>query len=301
MSGSRLSLTLLGAVVALLVFATGAGAREADAGQTDPCAAFGTSPGGEAEEFEAEDFEDPTTINNRFLPMTPGTRYVLEGRANRGGGPLPHTVTFTVTDLQKKINGVRTLVVWDVDENEGQLVEEELAFFAQDEDGNVWNLGEYPEEFENGEFVGAPNTWIAGLEDATAGIHMLGKPRLGASYTQGFAPAIDFLDCATVFAKGQRVCVPFSCFGGVLVTHETSPLDPAGGIQTKFHAPGVGIVQVGAIDDPEGETLVMTERRALSPDELVEARIRALRLDWRGRRSHELYSQTHRAYRIRPK
>ena len=62
----------------------------------------------------------------------PGTRLTLEGRANRGGGPLPHTVTFTVTDLTKVIAGVRTRVAWDVDVNEGELSETELAFFAQD-------------------------------------------------------------------------------------------------------------------------------------------------------------------------
>src|SRR3990170_3720292 len=64
----------------------------------------------------------------------------------------------------------------------GQLVETELAFFAQDDDGNVWNLGEYPEEYENGEFVGAPSTWIAGLAGAEAGVHMLAEPRQGTGY-----------------------------------------------------------------------------------------------------------------------
>ena len=129
---------------------------------------------------------------------------------------------------------------------------------------------------------------------------MLDRPRVDATYSQGRAPQIDFLDCATVFARGQRACVPFSCFGGVLVTHERSPLDLAGGIQTKFHAPGVGIVQVGALDDPEGETLVLTERRVLNPAELLAARKAALRLDWRGHRFSEVYSHTKRAYRLRP-
>ena len=63
----------------------------------------------------------------------------------------------------------------------------------------------------------------------------------------------------------EQVCVPVACFAPVLLTHETSPLDPEGGIQTKYHASGVGIIQVGAVDDPEGETLVLTGRRSSSP------------------------------------
>ena len=41
-----------------------------------------------------------------------------------------------------------------------RLQEQELAFFAQDDQGNVWNFGEYPEEYDNGKFTGAPSTWI---------------------------------------------------------------------------------------------------------------------------------------------
>ena len=42
------------------------------------------------------------------------------------------------------INGVNAVVVWDRDFQNGELVEEELAFMAQDDAGNVWSLGEYP-------------------------------------------------------------------------------------------------------------------------------------------------------------
>jgi hypothetical protein len=51
-----------------------------------------------------------------------------------------------------------TVAVWDRDFQDGELVEEELSFFAQDDGGTVWNFGEYAEEYEDGEFVGAPNT-----------------------------------------------------------------------------------------------------------------------------------------------
>jgi hypothetical protein len=283
----RSRLALLSVFGALLVPASPAAA------QTDP-----TLPPDcqRAVEFDPGQFSNPTQIDNRFLPLTPGNQLVLEGVADRGPGVLPHTVTFTVTDLVKVIDGVPSLVMWDVDENEGEIVEAELAFFAQDDAGNVWNLGEYPEEYEDGFFLGAPNTWIAGVADAEGGIHMLANRRVGDSYLQGFAPEIDFLDCATVERKGARECdIPAAggaCYRNVLVTHERSPLDPGNAIQTKSHAPRVGIVKVGAINDPEGETLVLREIRRLDQPSMAAARGAALALDQRAYGVSEVYCET---------
>jgi hypothetical protein len=246
--------------------------------------------------FDPAEFGSPTLIDNKFLPLTPGTQLVLEGRANRTGELLPHTVTFTVTDLVKVIDGVPTRVMWDVDENEGEVVEAELSFFAQDDDGNVWNLGEYPEEYEDGFFLGAPSTWIAGLADAEPGIHMLDFRDVGLTYLQGYAPEIDFLDCAEVVAEDVQECdipvAPGGCFENGVLTHERSPLDPDGGIQTKYHAPEVGIAKVGALDDPEGETLVLVERAQLDQESMAAVREEALNLDRRGYRVSEVYCQT---------
>lgn len=231
-------------------------------------------------QFDQSRFTNPTRIDNRWLPLVPGTQFILEGRSNRGGGPLPHRVILTVTDLTKVINGVRTIVLWDRDLNEGQLEESELAFDAQDNDGNVWTLGEYPEEYEDGKFAGAPKTWMAGLEGAQAGIAVLAQTRVAAaSYLQGLAAKIDFLDCARVFEMGQHVCPAGTCYDSVLVIDEWSPQDPESGHQRKFYAPGVGNVQIAAVDDPEDETLVLAKVVQLTPQELAEARNAALALE----------------------
>jgi hypothetical protein len=246
--------------------------------------------------FRSQNFDHPTRIDNRFLPMVPGTQLILEGRANRGTGSLPHQVVFTVTNLTKVVNGVTTRVIYDVDRNEGQIAEAELAFFAQDDPGNVWNLGEYPEEYEAGTFTGAPNVWIAGLERAQAGIHMLAEPARPANrnreYLQGRAPAIDFLDCAKVVAVGGKVNVPAGRFSDVLTTNERSPLEATAAVQIKDHAPGVGIVRVGARNDPEAETLVLVKAAHLGPRALIEADIQAARLDIHGHQVSDVYRQT---------
>jgi hypothetical protein len=249
--------------------------------------------------FRSATFTNPLRIDNEWAPLIPGTQYVLTGVANRGLGFLPHEVVFTVTDVVKMINGVPCLTLWDRDFQNGVLAEEELAFFAQDDQSTIWSMGEYPEEFDivSGEFQGAPNTWIAGIGGTEAGNWMLGDLRRGKGYySQGFSAPIEFLDCATVMWTRVNTCVPVGCFSNVLVIDEYGPFDLAGGHQRKFYAKGVGNVRIGAVNDPEGETLVMTARRMLTPTELAQARAEVLRLDQRGMNFNEVYAQTSPAY-----
>ena len=238
-------------------------------------------------------FPKQPTDRNKWLPLTPGRQYVLEGRSNRGGGALPHTITFTVTGLTKVINGVNVRVLWDVDVNSGQLVETELSFFAEDGQGNIWLFGEYPEEYEGGLFKGAPNTWLAGLSGSEPGIQVPAHPKLsGPSYIQAIAPEVGFFDCGKDIMKNQSACVPVGCFNDVLVVEEWNPDDPVGGFQRKYYAPWVGNIQVGAVNDPEGETLVLGTVNELTRKELRQANAEALKLDERAYLVSDNYRQT---------
>jgi hypothetical protein len=277
--------------VALLVLAVAAVAALTMGRASASASAHATTPGfqpgcTQLEKFKAKDFPERPKIQNTYLPLIPGMRSVFEGTVDG----VPHRVEFTVTDLYKKMNGVNVIVVWDTDTSEDQLVESELAFFAEDEDGNVWNLGEYPEEYEydeNGDLidVSAPSTWIAGKKGAKAGIHMADRPIVSSrQYIQGDAPMIDFFDCAKVVEKtrNRKVCVAFGCFGSVVVTHESNLAVPDDGIQSKYHAPGKGIIQIGAVEPPTGEVLELVERERIRGAEWQEALAAALELDERG-------------------
>src|SRR5215204_1930981 len=245
-------------------------------------------------DFDADNFPGAPKVDNRWYPLTPGTQYIFEGEANRGKGTRPHQVVFTVTDLAKMINGVPTVVLWDRDINEGELQEAELAFQSQDNDGNVWLLGEYPEEYEDGKFSGAPDTWISGLDGAKPGVLMRANPRPGtSSYLQGLAPKIEFQDRAKVSKAGLRTCVPVQCYDDVLLIDEWNPLEPEGGKQLKYFATGVGNVRVGAVGDPEAEELVLAKVNQLSEADLAKARAEALKLEKRAFEvSAKLYGRT---------
>ena len=237
--------------------------------------------------FNRAEFQPPTEIDNQWFPLRPGTQFTYVGQADVGDEEpriLPRIVVFTVTDMTKVIDGVETLVAWDQDfaiDEEGQqfLLEEELAFFVQDEDGNVWNLGEYPEEFEDGEFAGAPSTWIHHVEDAKGGILVLGRQRRGTEYLEGLVPSIEFFDCGLVYRTLRHLRVRDEDFSNVLVIRERSPFDPEGGMQQKYYAPDEGLIKVDAVGDPEGERLDLLEQVKLGLGGLAIARQSVKRLE----------------------
>jgi hypothetical protein len=250
---------------------------------------------GSAEDFERARFDDSAHIDNKWLPLKPGTQLVYEGSAIVDEeGRQPRRVVTTVTDLTKVIDGVRTLVIWERDFTAGKLNEPELAFFAQDNSGNVWLVGEYPEEYEDGKFDKAP-AWISGQKGARAGISMKAEPRRGApSYAQGYAPPpVGFDDRARVYKVGQQTCVPVDCYENVLVTEEFNPSEP-GAYQLKYYAPGVGNVRVGwrGEKEEERETLELVEYQLLSPEALAEARKVAMEVDRRAYERSEVYRET---------
>ena len=245
--------------------------------------------------FQAKEFPRRPRVDNTFFPLRPGTNFVMSGTVvDEEGVTHQHDIVTTVTDLTKTINGVRSIIVFDRDLDNGELQESELAFMAQDKDNRVWNTGEYPEEYVDGKLDGAPSTWIAGIARATAGVGMLAKPRVGtAAYLQGFAPKVDFRDCAQVVQTDQRVCVPVHCYHHVLVTEEWAPLEPDGGHQLKYYAPGVGNIKVGAIGGTNPEVLQLSQLTRLNDKELAAIRGQVLAQDRRGYRvSPNVYGRT---------
>jgi len=280
------ALAAIGVLSALSLAACGSSGTGQQAPSPQPstaAAAAKSSPA--AAQSGRNRFSAPARMDNRMFPLMPGTQFSYAGRISEGGHSTPHTVVFTISSLTKMIHGVNTVVTWDRDFLKGKLQEQELAFFAQDDQGNVWNFGEYPEEYEHGKFAGAPSSWIRGTADAYGGIHMLARPVAGAQYREGLVPPIDFDDVSKVSLTGQRTCMRSGCFGNVLVVDETSPNDPVSGHQIKYYSPGVGLVRVGARGGDSQEFLTLTRVRHLGQSAMASV-------------SKEILAMDHRAYRV---
>ncbi|RPJ38944.1 MAG: hypothetical protein EHM35_03425 [Planctomycetaceae bacterium] len=186
-------------------------------------------------------------------------------------------------DYPEVIAGVRVVVVWDTDYSEDVLEESELTFFAQDDDGNVWHLGQYRETYDEVEFVGG-RIWIEGApEGSKAGIMMHADPQLEMpSYSEGYAPPpFNWTDRARVYQMGEQVTGPTGSYDDVLVIEEYNQEEP-GAFQHKYYARGVGIVYIGwRGDDQLQETMDLVEFVELDPEALGEARAEALALEAR--------------------
>lgn len=246
-----------------------------------------------ADDFDPANFDDPTRIDNPYFPMQPGMQFTWEGHATEDGKRIRRAVVFTVTDLTKVIEGVRTVVAWDKDYNEGVQEEVELAFFGQDNDGNVWQFGQYPEEYDGREIVKTP-TWIAGFQGARPGITMQAVHELGApSYAQGWGPAVHWNDRAKVDQLGETTCVPFDCYSDVLVIDEFNAEEP-GAHQLKYYAPGVGGVRVGwrGAREEEREVLVLVDLVRLNAEQMSRVRRKVLEQEKRAYELSEVYGRT---------
>ena len=253
------------------------------------------APATNLENFDAKNFDRSTQVVNEWMPLKPGTRFSYDGNTVEDDGTVvPHRVVINVTDLTKVIGGVRSVATWDLDYSDGELVEAELAFFAQDKDGNVWRMGEYPEEYENGKFLAA-SPWIHGFEDARAGIMMKAKPQPGTpSYSQGWGPAVNWTDRGKVDQVGQKTSVRAGKYDDVLVIAETSAAEQDAE-QLKYYARGVGNVRVGwrGAGEKTKETLELTKGETLDAKAMAEVRASAMKMEKAAyQRSKNVYART---------
>jgi hypothetical protein len=187
-------------------------------------------------EFSTEIFEDP--MENPWFPLVPGTTFFYEAETDEG----LETSEFTITHDTIVIIGVTCKVIQDLEFVNGELTEETLDYFAEDEDGNVWYFGEDTTSFHDG--VPSPaGTWRAGVDGAMPGILLPGDPKTGMSYRQERAPGIAE-DMGKVLKIGVEVEIGIGEFEGCLVTKEWNPLASGGSTEQKTYAPGVGLILV---------------------------------------------------------
>jgi hypothetical protein len=290
----RTRIAVVSCLVALPLSLITVGPAEASTGSATMAASAAVTDCGPGSlpDFKAGNFPDKPKVDNTWLPMKPGTRSEFNGTVKDLTTNPPethaHRVVSIVTGLTKMIDGVRTVVLWDRDYSDGVLQESELAFFAQTEKGAVWLLGEYPEEFDNGKFAGAPSTFIAGVDKARAGIAMLAHPSKGfGPYTQASAPSIDFLDCGQVVSKSAHT----------LKVDEFNPLEgDAAGHQQKYYHAGLGSFKVTASGGDSQESMDLTSTTRLDHDALADVNKRALAQDRHGYTvSPDVYGTTERA------
>ena len=188
--------------------------------------------------FERRDFVNPADIGrsvapNPWFPLVSGRTMVYRS--------ADETIRVTFTDEVKLIDNVPCLVVRDVVEVDGELLEDTIDWYAQDIYGNVWYCGEATAEYEDGFPVNVDGSFQADVNGARPGLIMKGAPAVGDVYRQEFdlGNAEDAAEVINLHGSGTAPAA--SCSGTCLVTKEFTPLSP-GAIEHKYYKPGVGFI-----------------------------------------------------------
>jgi len=209
-----------------------------------------------SESVDLDPAEFTTRIDNPFLPLRPGSRWIYRESDSEGA---VQRVVVTVTDRTKRIaNGIEARVVRDVVSEGGEPVEVTDDWFAQDLDGNVWYLGEATTEYDDGRPKTTAGSFEAGVDGAQAGIIMPAEPEAGLAYRQEYY-AGEAEDRAEVVSLDEQAEVPFGHFTDVLMTKDLVPLEPKV-LEFKFYARGVGPVLAISVSGGSGREELVSFR-----------------------------------------
>ncbi|MFA6044575.1 MAG: hypothetical protein WC718_06290 [Phycisphaerales bacterium] len=219
--------------LAIVLAALALGACQADRSAAKPTGSAPSVDGAWRQAFGVDKAALSPTGRSRFVDLTPGTRHIYrEGKT---------TLTITVLDETRVVDGVTTRVIEEREERNGQPLEISRNYFAIDQSsGDVYYFGEEVDVFENGKLSGHPGGWLSGVNGATFGLALPGAPRVGDRYYQEVSPGVA-MDRGEVVGVDDTVETPFGAFKGCVHVRETTPLESDVG--DKWYAPGVGLVK----------------------------------------------------------
>ncbi|MFL6238731.1 MAG: hypothetical protein ACJ735_04450 [Actinomycetes bacterium] len=186
--------------------------------------------------------EFSTTIDNPYFPLPVGRQLVYKGV--KDGQSQVDTVTVT-NRTRLTAEGITARVVTDVAKHGTTLLEKTEDWYAQDNAGNVWYLGEKTAAYDNGQ-VDRSGSWESGVHDAEPGIVMEAHPKVPDAYRQEYSPRDEAQDTAWIVDTDATQRVPYGVFHQALVSLEASVVEP-GAYDKKVYGKGVGIIYEEAL------------------------------------------------------
>lgn len=181
-------------------------------------------------------FSQPREITNPYLPLASLKQDILENqeeRVERTARPQVHK-SFQI--------GGQTIEALAVEDREydsaGNLKEATLDYFAQDDEGNVYYLGEDVDEYKNGKISGHSGAWLLGRDTQTPGLFMPAHPKVGDKFKPEDAPPITW-EKDEVVSVSETATVPAGTYHNCVKIKEHAS---DGVVEYKLYAPGIGCV-----------------------------------------------------------
>jgi hypothetical protein len=195
-------------------------------------AAAGTSP----------TFSHSNQITNPYLPITKFHRCELAGNDEGQHLRIVRTLLDRTEPFTYAGQSLNAAVVRDrvVDVKAHQLIEKTIDYFAQDDAGAVYYLGEDVNEYKRGKLVTHEGQWRLGRDTQVAGILMPASPKVGDVFKSEDVPGI-IEETSNVIALGGKSTIDGHKYSNVLRIREdvTAPTTET---EFKRYAPGTGVV-----------------------------------------------------------
>ena len=201
---------------------------------------------------EAE-FSNPTNITNPYYGPPAGYIYEYQGYELEDG-ELPDEASEVIYIERRAetrvVMGINSIIQRDYVMEDGVILEDTDDWLAQDDDGNLWYMGELSKNYdEDGNFIGTEGSWEAGVDGALPGYWLPADPFVGQVYYQEWYEG-EAEDYAEVIAINETVETDLGIFENVLVTKDINPFEEDV-YELKYYAPGTGFIKEEKYEDGE--------------------------------------------------
>lgn len=125
-------------------------------------------------------FSHPQQITNPYLPLASLKQDILQNETER----VERTAR---PEIRKTFQvGGQTVEALTVEDREfdagGELIEATRDYFAQDDDGSVYYMGEDVDEYSHGKITGHSGAWLFGKDTQRLGLLMPAHPKIGDKF-----------------------------------------------------------------------------------------------------------------------
>lgn len=150
-------------------------------------------PGGSSTSAAAADaprFSDAANVTNPFLPVSKLPDCTLVGTGEDTGVRVVRHVLDRTEPFDVDGQTVDAMVVEDSESDKGEPVERTLDYFAQDDAGTVYYMGEDVDTYKNGKVTGHDGAWRYGEDTDKLGVLMPADPQVGDKWMSENVPGV---------------------------------------------------------------------------------------------------------------
>lgn len=212
-------------------------------------------------------FTNPTNVTNPYFPKAITGHLISVGIDAGESQRAEEMVLPTTRTIEWGGGTIEAIVIYYIAYGNGRLLETAFDFYAQDDAGNVYYLGEEVTNYEDGQVLNHEGSWLAGREGAPPSLIMPANPQVGMIFYPENRPGLVF-EQDEVLSLSEEIMTPKGLINDGLLIQETL-MD--GAVEFKTYAPNYGYVYAKTPEETAQMVLLnyTTDEHRVVPDTLV--------------------------------